>query len=453
MLETTFLTRGAYARVQLLACFAAVAAFPVQAAGFRTLYFEARESDPVFAAARSERDATETVVTQARGQLLPQVSLSYSRNENNTDNRFFTSQGTIGKEYDYFSSTGSLNLTQAIFRPQSWANYSQANAQVRQAEATFRQVNQDLILRVAQSYFDVLLAEDNVSLAREQKNAIAEQLKQATRYFEAGVGTITDINDAQARYDTIQAQEIAAINALEVKVRTLEQIVGTTHRVLDPLGVRFPLESPVPEKAEEWIEFAVANNPVFKAKEAALEVAQKAVYRDAAGHLPTVDMAAGRSRVENPSYSLVDNTNWTSTIGVQVAVPIFSGGITQGRVQQSRYLRDRAMHDMEAARRVTVLTARQEFLNVLSGVAQVRALEQAVKSNEVAVYSARRGQEAGMRTSFDVLNAQQLLFAAKRDLAQARYGYVLSRLKLRAASGLLSEEDVELVDSWLEKGR
>ena len=421
------------------------------AAGLVDLYRESIANDAVYASARAQLDAVQTLVPQARGQLLPQIAFNYSRNRNNTDNQFNTQQGWVGKQYDYYSANGSLNLSQALFRPQAWIALAQANDQVRQAEAEFRQAEQELILRLAQAYFDVLLAEDNVSLAQEQKAAIAEQLKQAKRYFEAGIGTVTDINDAQARYDTIEAQEIAARNTLEVRVRALEQIVGGTHRHLDRLGPRLTLEKPIPEKVDEWVDFSLANNPQLKAREAALEVAEKDVGKSAAGHLPTVDIVAGRSQVINPSYSLLENTNWTNTVGIQLAVPLFAGGTTQGRVDQSRAVRERTRYELESVKRSIVLTTRQEFLNVDSGVAQVKALEQAVKSNEVALYSAQRGQEAGMRTSFDVLNAQQLLFTVRRDLAQARYSYVTSRLKLRSATGLLGEEDVQLVQSWLDK--
>ena len=422
----------------------------VQATGLVEIYREGIANDATYGAAKAQRDAVQTLVPQARGQLLPQIYFNYSRNQNNTDNQYLVQGQSVGKQYDYISSNGSLNLTQALFRPQAWIALAQANDQVMQAEAEFRYVEQDLILRLSQAYFDVLLAEDNVSLAVEQKAAIAEQLKQAKRYYEAGVGTVTDINDAQARYDTIQAQEIAARNTLEVKVRALEQIVGRTYRNLDRLGSRMVLEKPVPEKVSEWIDFSLANNPRLKAREAALEVAEKDVYKSSAAHLPTVDIVAGRSQVVNPSYSLLENTNWTNTVGIQLAIPLFTGGTTQGRVDQSRALRERTRFDMESEKRSTVLNTRQEFLNVDSGIAQVKALEQAVRSNEVAVYSAQRGQEAGVRTSFDVLNAQQLLFTARRDLAQARYGYVTSRLKLRSAAGLLGEEDIQLVQSWLE---
>lgn len=429
----------------------AILAQSSQAQGLAELYRQARINDPKYAAAEAQREAVEALLPQARGQLLPNISFNLTRTLNNTTNRVAASAGDLQKTYDFVQNNGSLNLSQAVFRPQIWIAYAQTQVQVLQAEAVLRQAEQDLVLRLSQSYFDVLLAEDNVALAQEQKAAIAEQLKQAKRYFEAGVGTITDINEAQARYDTIQAQELAAQNTLEVKVRALEQIVGTTHRVLDRLGGRLRLESPEPAKVDEWIDFSLANNPDLKASEAAFEIAEKEVYKNRAAHLPTVDIIASRSNLQNPSYSLIDNYQWVSSLGVQVAFPLFTGGATQGRVVQAGALKEKARHDLEFAKRTTILLTRQEFLNVHNGVAQVKALEQAVKSNEVALYSARRGQEAGMRTSFDVLNAQQLLFAAKRDLAQARYAYVLSRLKLRSAAGLLAEDDVQLVQSWLEK--
>jgi len=432
-----------------------------EAAGLAELYREARLNDPILAAANAQRESVEALLPQALGQLLPQVSYNLSRSQNDTSNTYsarsdgFNSTVPRGKDvsidYSYIASSGSLNLTQAVFRPQAWIALAQARVQVRQAEATYRQAEQDLILRLAQAYFDVLLAEDNVSLADEQKAAIAEQLKQAKRYFEAGVGTVTDINEAQARYDTIQAQGIAAQNALEVKVRTLEQVVGNIHRALDRLGTRLLLETPRPDRVDDWVDFSLVNNPVLKASEAALEVAEKEVSKSAAAHLPTVDLFVGRARNENASVSLVNNVDWTDTVGVRVAIPLFAGGATEGRVTQTSALRERARYELESAKRSTVLGARQEFLNVHSGVAQVKALEQSVKSNEVALYSARKGQEAGTRTSFDVLNAQQLLFAAKRDLAQARYTYVNSRLRLRSAAGLLGEEDIELIQRWLEK--
>lgn len=422
------------------------------AAGILEMYQDARASDPQYAAAKADWDAVKTLVPQALGQLMPQLGINGSRIKNDTVNETrFTPGRYRSTEYEFTSKTGTLNLSQALIRPQAWINYMQSKDQLRQADEQLRQAGQDLILRLAQAYFDVLLAEDNVLLAAEQKAAIGEQLKQAKRYFEGGVGTITDINEAQARYDTIVAQELAAQNNLEIRIRTIEQLVGKVYRSLAPLGAQMALESPEPVNVEKWIEFSLENNPQLRARQATFDVSQQEVYKNFASHLPTVDIVASSGRSENPGFTMVDNVAWNNSVGIQVSVPLFSGGTTQARVDQASALKERARAELEAAKRAVVQSTRQEYLNVVSGVAQVKALEQAVKSNELALYSAKKGQEAGLRTSFDVLNTQQLLFTAKRDLAQERNRYVLSRLKLRAAAGLLDVEDVILVERWLAK--
>ena len=422
------------------------------AVGLQMLYEQAIKADPQYLAALEDRKAAQTLIWQAGGQLLPQVSASGARTRNETDSRQRYAQLGLADRlthYEFVSKNASLNLNWALFRPQSWAALAQAAAQIRVAEGNLRQAELDLVLRVAQGYFDVLLAEDTVRLYAEQKSAIAEGLKQAKRYFEAGVGTVTDINEAQARFDVVTAQEIAANNNLEVKRRALEAVVGSYQDKIQSLGDKLALEQPVPSAFESWQEFALANNPQLKAREAALEVSQQEVYKSAAAHLPTVDLVAARSRQDNPGYTMIDIQNWNSYVGVQVNVPLFSGGSTQARVMQSQYNRERAKYELEGAERSTMLAVRQFFLSVVSGVSQVEAYKQAVKSNELALYSAQKGQEAGVRTSFDVLNAQSLLYSAKRDLAEARYSYVMSRLKLRAAAGLLGGEDIALIQSWL----
>jgi outer membrane protein len=420
------------------------------AAGILDLYQDAKVSDPQYAAAKADWDAVNTLGPQALGQLLPQISLSGSRLNNDTTNEVRnTLVGTRSTDYDFTSRMGSLNLTQALIRPQAWISYLQSKDQLRQADGQLRQASQDLILRLAQAYFEVLLAEDNVGLTAEQKTAISEQLKQAKRYFEAGVGTITDINEVQARYDTIAAQELAAQNTLEIKIRAIEQLVGKVYRYLAPLGSGLVLELPEPANMDQWLEFSLANNPQLQSRQALFDSSQQEVYKNFAAHLPTVDLVASRGRNENASFTLIDNLTTSQTIGIQVSVPIFSGGTTQARVNQASAQKEKARYELETVRRATIQSTRQEYLNVVNGVAQVRALQQAVKSNELAFYSAKKGQEAGVRTSFDVLNTQQLLFSAKRDLAQERYRYVISRLKLRSAAGLLDEEDVILVQRWL----
>lgn len=419
-------------------------------AGILEMYQEARLGDPQYLAAKADWEAVKTLVPQAMGQLLPQLSFSGSRSRNDTANEVLNARGgPRTTDFEFYSKIGSLNLNQAILRPQAWVNFMQSKVQVRQADEQLRLAGQDLIVRLAQAYFEVLLAEENVSLVAEQKAATTQQLKQVKRYFEAGVGTITDINEVQARYDTIVAQELAVQSSLEIKRRAVEQLVGKRYQHFARLGPRMTLEAPVPADVESWLEFSQANNPLLKARQAGLELAQQEVYKNFAAHLPTLDLVASRGRSENPAFTQIENVNWSNSIGLQLSIPIFSGGATQGRVDQASSLKERARHELDAARRSVIQNTRQEYLNVVTGIAQVAALEQAVKSNELALYSAQKGQEAGVRTSFDVLNSQQLLFSAKRDLAQERYRYVLSRLKLRSVAGLLGEEDVILLQSWL----
>jgi len=419
-----------------------------QSIGIAKLHAEAQIVDAQYASAKSSLDAAKTLPGQALGQLLPQLSINASRIKNDTENTLTTTNAV--RNYDFVAKNASLNLSMALLRPQLWMGYAQSRIQLRQAEALFEFAGHDLLIRVAQAYFDTLLAVDNLKFVGEQKSAITQQLTQSKRYFDAGVGTITDVNEAQARHDTVVAQEIAAENQLEIRIRALEQIVGGVHRNLAGLGEKFALESPEPAEIERWIEVALESNPQVRAAQYSLEVAEKEVHRSFSAHLPSVDLVAARSLQRDPGYTTLDQRVASDTIGIQVSIPLFSGGTTQGRVNQNAALREKARNDHEETRRAITLQTRQHFLNVMSGIARVRALEQAVKSNELALYSARKGQEAGLRTSFDVLNAQQLVFSAKRDLAQARYDYVMSRLKLRGAAGLLNESDILLVQSWLE---
>lgn len=436
-------------RVLLAGCLLA-ALGQSHAAGLLALYRDALQSDPQFGAARAERKSADAALSQSRGQLMPQVTANASAVRNEQSVATKTSAGVTQKNYDFTARSASLNLQQAIFRPQLWLAYRQSQAQVQQGEAELLQARQDLILRLAQAYFDVLLAEDNLALTGEQKAALAQQLKQTQRYFEAGVGTITDINETQARFDSVQAEEIAASNSLEIKRRAIEQIVGKWYQHLDRLTGEFPLELPKPVVVEQWLEFSLANNPALKAREVALEIAARDVQKAYSGHLPSIDLVAGRTHNRDPGYTTLDTDGWNNTLGVQFSLPLFTGGSTRGRVDQALAGEEKAQQELEQIRRKVLLATREEFLNVVNGMAQITALKQAVKSNEVALYSARRGLEAGTRTSFDVLNAQQLLVTAKRDLAQARYRYVLSRLKLRAAAGLLDDEDVEYVQGFLQ---
>ena len=321
------------------------------------------------------------------------------------------------------------------------------------ADAIDALAGQELILRVAQAYFDVLLANNNVELAAAQKVAISEQLAQAKRNFEVGTATITDTHEAQSRYDLTVSLEITAKNDLEVRKRLLELIIGRPAPAIAPLGPKFGPRFPEPNDPAIWVDTAGTNNPQVRISQASLEFATKEVERNRAAHRPTLDAFASYtdsgSGLGTTGFAGVDTK--TGIVGLQLAIPIYQGGLTTSRVREALANEEKARQDLENARRTAQLGAQQTFLGVASGVAQVKALEAALVSSQSSLDSTRLGQEVGVRTVIDVLNAQQQLSQTRRDLAQAKYNYILALLRLKAAAGQLSEQDLVLVNNWLER--
>jgi outer membrane protein len=411
------------------------------------VYRDALVSDPVFQSARAQHQAGIEALPQARAGYLPSVSASASRFRNQVDT-------STSPQVDYNSQSLSVSLSQPVFRWQNWIAISQAEQQVLQAEATLAAARQDLILRVSQAYFDVLLAQDNVALSEAQKTAISEQLAQAKRNFEVGTSTIVDTLEAQARYDQAVAKEIADKNDLEVKKRALQQLVGKPADALTPLKDPLALEGPKPASIEEWAAAATTSSYAVAVSRAALEIARQEVERAKAGHYPTVDLSASYSKSKSPLQSLdgSDITTDTGSVGLQLSVPLFAGGATQSRVRQALAGRDRAEQDLENTTRTVAQSVRQNYLNVTSGIAQVKALEQALASTQSQLDSTILGRDVGVRTSVDVLNAQQQVFQTRRDLQQARYAYIMNTLRLKAAGGTLVEADLEKVNRALGRG-
>jgi outer membrane protein len=356
-----------------------------------------------------------------------------------------------------FNSNGwNVTLTQPIFRWQNLVQYQQSQFQVLQAEAQFSQATQDLIVRVAQAYFDVLAAQDNLEFTKSNRVTIAEQLAQAKRNFEVGTATITDTNEAQARYDLAVAQEIAGVNALEVAQRALQQIIGQFPDALVPLRSDLVIDAPTPNVMDEWVKSARGNNFVVRGNEAVMEIATREVERQRAGHYPTLDVVATAQENTNQNIASVTgivsgqrSTISQNTVGLQLNVPIYAGGAVMSRTREAVGLKEKARQDLESSRRAAEFNARQSFLNVTNGIAQVRALEQALRSSEVSLQSNRVGYEVGVRINIDVLNAQQQVFQTQRDLARARYDTILNSLRLKSAAGSLTEADVEAVNRLL----
>jgi outer membrane protein len=415
------------------------------------VYRDAQRYDAVYAAARHTLDAGRERLPQGRALILPTLNLSGSatRSRTESDSRntavqpsFVRNPGSIGY---------TLTLAQPIYRPQNRLQYRQAEFQVAQAEAQFGQAGQDLIVRVAQAYFDVLAAQDTLGLVRAQKAAISEQLAQAKRNFEVGTATITDTHEAQARYDLINAQEIAAQNDLENRRRALQLITGKEYRELKPLRSEVKLAPPNPDNMETWVELAERQSYAVQIQEAAAEVAALEAKRASAAHLPTLDAVAthGQTSQSASTTSSVGADITSTTLGLQFAVPLYQGGAITSREREAAALSLRAKEDLENARRSAALTSRQTYLTVINGIAQIGALEQAMVSSQSALDSNKLGYEVGVRINIDVLNAQQQLFSTQRDLAVARYNTITNQLRLKAAAGSLREEDLQEVNRAL----
>jgi outer membrane protein len=421
-----------------------------QAADLQETFRAAQANDPVFAAARAAQQAGQEKLSQGRSTLLPSVNINANSTFNDLNVTYLGASPFPGGNYRYNSSGAGVTLVQPLFRQQNWVAYTSGELQALQAEAQFKLAEQDLILRVAQTYFDVLIAQDSLQLVVAQKEAISEQLEQAKRNFEVGSATITDTLEAQARFDLTSAQEIAAENNLEVRRRALQQMINTMPQQLNALGAEFKLESPQPADMEKWVDDAQMNSLQLAIAKAGAELAEKDVARNRGGHYPTLDLVANYSKnyANGGTFGVGSETENTS-VGVQLNVPLFQGGVVNSRWREAEANHERAKQELENARRGVATQTRQAYLGVVSGIAQVQALQQALASSESALKASKLGQEVGVRTNLDVLNAQQQMFSTRRDLYQAQYNYLVSQLRLKAAVGSLGEEDLGRVNQAL----
>jgi len=434
--------------------FFAVLALPVPATAqdLMQVWREAQGYDAVYAAARHTAEAGREKGPQGRALLLPTLGLTANAQSSRSETEFRADPAVFPNTTRTIDSASyQLTFTQPLFRYQNWIQYEQGGLQVKQAEATFGQAYQDLIIRVAQAYFDVLAAQDTLALVRAQKEAIGEQLAQAKRNFEVGTATITDTHEAQARFDLSGAQEILALNDLEAKRRVLQFLTGKEYADLKPLRPDIKLPPPNPDNMESWADLAGKQGYTVLIQEAAAEIAALEVKRNRGSHLPTLDAFAtyGQTGATGTSDSSVGRDTTQTVIGLQLAVPIFQGFGLVSRDREAAALNLKAREDVENARRAAILTARQIFLSVINGIAQVAALEQALVSSQSALDSNKLGYEVGVRINIDVLNAQQQLFSTRRDLALARYNTINNHLRLKAAAGSLREEDLAEVNRAL----
>ena len=419
------------------------------AADLMQVYRDAQDNDAAFAAARYTAEAGREKLPQGRAGLLPSLTLSGNTvwNENNIA---FHNGNTLGKPR--FNGNGyQLTLSQPLFRWQNWVAYDQSKLQVAQAEANLAQARQDLILRTAQAYFDVLNAGENLTAVRANKAAIVQQLELAKKSFEVGTATITDTHEAQARFDLANAQEIAAESDLEVKRRALQAIIAKEPGALAGLRKNAELTPPQPSDMNAWVGAAEKDSINVQVAQANADLAAREVDRQRAGHYPTLDLVAnyGESKTfASTALGLLDTQY--QNIGLQINVPIFQGGSVASREREASANRAAAASTLENVRRNAALSARQSYLGVASGLDKMRALKAALVSSQSALESNKLGYEVGVRINIDVLNAENQVYVTRRDLAKATFDTLLAQLRLKAAVGALSEDDVAQINALLD---
>ena len=412
------------------------------------LYESARAFDASYQSAKLQYDANLARADQAKAGILPTAGLAAGVSRTGFDN----TNPAVDRSFNTQNAT--LSASQPLYRPANWATYEQAFKQVEQAKAQLDTAEQDLVVRTSQAYFDVLAALDTLAFVRAQKAAVAEQLASAKRNFEVGTSTITDTREAQARYDLVVAQEISAENDLRVKKIALDQLVGKVEA--QPKGLVVPLNLPplVPLDVNAWVQQSDLVHPNIRLAQSALRIAELEVKKAEAGHKPTLDAVASYNITRSPSGTAQNTFSsrlTTGSIGLQFNLPLFAGFSTQNRIRETLSLKDKAISDLEGARRTVALSTRTAYFGVLSGQGQVKALEAAELSSQSALDANKLGYQVGVRINIDVLNSQSQLFQTKRDLAQARYNVLLGGLRLRQANGTLSPEDLQLINTLLVK--
>jgi outer membrane protein len=449
---------------------------PAHAADLIQVYERALQNDPQIREADANRLASRESKPQALASLLPQLNAdgSYTKSEGDgsriqlsladpTDPASQLVPRTVTSKSDTATRSYEIVLRQTLFRWDQWATLKQADAQVAQAEADYQAAQQDLIQRTAQRYFDVLAAQDTVDSAEATLEAFSRQLEQADKRFEVGLIAITDVQETRAAHDQAAAAVIQAKRALATSLELLRELTGEPFDSLAPPIADLPLKTPDPQNEEQWVTSALDQNLRVISARLATDIAKQDVRVARAGHLPTLDLVAihsdddttgdidSRAGSSSTVRSPADQTGKSDSIGIQVTVPIYSGGGTSSRVRQRVYLHRAARERLERASRETERATRDAYLGVLSEISRVQALKQALASSQTALQATEAGFEVGTRTTVDVLDARRRLFEAQTNYSRSRYDYLLNVLQLQLATGTLNKADLEEINGWLKK--
>ncbi len=446
--------------VQTILAVASLASFTAAAADLKEVYERAITNDPQIREADANRLAARESKPQAISALLPQI-------EGTGQYQDFESDGTSvdinppnpPAPFDRLAtgnnSAWELTLRQNVFRWENWAALRRADSERAQAEADYLVAQQDLILRTSEAYFNVLAAQDTLEAAQAAHDAIARQLEQSEKRFEVGLIAVTDVQDAKAAFDSATAALIQAKRNLATSGERLRELTGDAYDELKKPGNDMPLAAPNPASADDWVKLAMEQNASLISSRLAADVTRHNISAERGGHFPSIDFLASKSWIESEStftgtITGQGDSDFEDTVyGVQLTVPIFSGGATSSRVRQAQYRNIAARERLERTARETERLTRDSYLGVNSEVARVQSLRQAVESAQTALQATEAGYEVGTRTSVDVLEARRRLFDAQTNYARSRYDYLLNVLRLQFAAGTLDQTGLSDINALL----
>lgn len=419
--------------------------------GLLNLLDRAKSHDLTYRSALAASHANQTAQDQGKAALLPQINASALLQQVDAERSAFgRSVSTTSSPFGY-----TLTLTQPLFRMQAWENYKQSELLTALGVLQASAAEQDLILRLVQSYFATLSARDTLKTIQAQKAAIALQLESAKRNFEIGTTTVTDQQEAQARYDLIQARELAATNQFNIAQLRLKNLIGPDEFPLMGLPEQLQIQEPGPNNPDDWARQAANSNLLFQQAAINLEIAKREVDKRQFGHLPTLDLQAEyldgeQQQFDNTTGQPFDAQQKSTTLSLLLNVPVFSGGLTNSRAEESKHLLVKSRADKDLSSQNAEIQARSAFLSVQTGLSQIQALQTAVESSKLALKANQTGYEIGVRINIDVLDAQQQVSSAQRELQQAQYDTLLNLLRLDAAVGQLSRDSLRKIDLLLD---
>jgi len=409
------------------------------------IYQLAEKSDPTYLISEANYFALRQSNPQSWAAVLPQITFSAFRS--NIDQEINSSSPS---NQSYNNDGYTLRISQALFRQTEFLRISQSNATVLKAQADFDSAKHDLILRVANNYFNLLAAKDNLNFNNKEYKALSRRLLQSEQKFEVGIINITDVHEARARHDLSAAQVIIAKNQVQLTQENLRELTGQVHINIQSLEKDIPLLAPVPADINKWVNLALKNNLELLAAKQFKKIAKDEVSIQRAGHLPTLDLVAEQSHSNTGGGFLGSRETDQTTVSLQFNLPLYEGGRISSKTTQARYKYNAAKQQYIQSQRATERLTRSGYLNVQATISQVSALKQAVISTDKALEATQAGLEVGTRTTVDALNAQRELFRAKKDLARARYNYLLETLRLKKAAGILLASDLKKISTWIQ---